>query len=67
MSLRQVTLIALIGCSAALAFSLANYCEAILHQRVWPKFWFNLAAVVVREGSIIFFLSHLYRRSTPTP
>ncbi len=55
MSLKQVTLIAMIGCSVALAFSLASYGEAILHQRIWPKLWFILAAMVVKEGSIIFF------------
>ncbi len=65
MTLQTVTLITLLGCITAMVISLGNYASIILHGHLYPSLWYNIATAVIRDGSLIFFLSHLYLRGTP--
>ena len=65
MTLRQVTLLALIGIITALACSLTNFAASIARGSLHSSFWFALGSVLLRDGSLILLLSHLSSRSAP--
>jgi hypothetical protein len=65
MTLRQVTLIALIGIITAFVFSLTNFAAGLARGSLHSSFWFSMGSVFLRDGSLIFLLAHLYSRSAP--
>lgn len=67
MTLKTITLITLIGCITAMLMSLGTYISIILHGHIYSNFWYHVATTIIRDGSLIFFLSHLYLRGTPKP
>ncbi len=61
MNLKQVTLIVAICWSVALLFALCLFPYAYLSER--PEYFLNLVGIILRDGSIIFFLLTLHRRT----
>lgn len=68
MTLRYITLIALLGIITAFALSLTNFASGIARSGSFhPSVWFSLASVVCRDGSLILLLATLYSRSASQP